>query len=238
MKCKIAICGSDEASRAIFSDRLKSYDASCQLFSSPESLSGALRYYLPDVLFIRAELGDERISACVSSLRAAAPDCSLLLVSGSSRGAALGFSLRADGFLLAPVSQQELDAALEYVFGKRPWVFRTLSPGAKKPSIPVSEILYIESRDHYCLIHGADGELTQLRASLRELEPELADCGFFRCHRCFLVNLRHARSLERGCFILENASPVPISAKTLPAAEAALGRLRLSRMLCERGCLY
>ncbi|MBO4914752.1 MAG: hypothetical protein J5449_06045, partial [Oscillospiraceae bacterium] len=140
MKCRIAVCGSDEASRAIFSDRLKDYDGSCQLFSSPEELTGALCYCVPDVLFIRSELGGSRIAPCVAALREIAPDCALLLVSNSSRGAELAFALEADDFLPVPISQEALDAALARAFMKRPWVFRTLPHGVKKTEIRLKDI--------------------------------------------------------------------------------------------------
>lgn len=223
MSIVIALCGANETNRAVFSARLEQYAESFQSFPTPERLSAALGAFLPDIVFLRAELGCERLAACAAAIRAVAPDCALILVSDSDTGALASYSFHADDFLLAPVPQKALDDALERVIRTRPWVFRTLSPGTKKPVLRLRDILFIESKDHDCLVCSADGSFTRFRCNLDHLEREVVDCGFLRCHRSYLVNLRRVRALKPGAFELGGVT-VPIARACLPLAEEAYRR--------------
>ncbi len=237
MSIVIALCGANETNRAVFSARLENYAGSFQSFSTPERLKAALGSFLPDIVFLRAELGEARLAVCAAAIRAVAPDCALILVSDSDAGALASYSFHADDFLLAPVPQNALDDALKRVVRMRPWVFRTLSPGAKKPALRLRDVLFIESKDHDCLVCSADGSSARFRCNLDRLEHEVADCGFLRCHRSFLVNLRRVRAITSGAFELDGVT-VPIARACLPLAEEAYRRHALRGRFLDGGALF
>ncbi|MGO4374916.1 LytTR family DNA-binding domain-containing protein, partial [Paenibacillus sp. MCAF20] len=56
------------------------------------------------------------------------------------------------------------------------------------------EIDYIESVDGSILVH-VDGENYDCALTLTELEQRLANFGFFRCHRSYIVNLQKIREI-------------------------------------------
>ncbi len=77
------------------------------------------------------------------------------------------------------------------------------------------EILYAYAQDKSVFIHTDDGPCTATY-TLSDLEDRLADHGFFRCHRGFLVNVRYVREIAawtRDSFslILKDGKEVPLS---------------------------
>ena len=49
-----------------------------------------------------------------------------------------------------------------------------------------------------------------MKESLSNVEKQL-DEYFFKCHRSFLVNLRHVSQIKSNCVVLKNGTEVPIS---------------------------
>lgn len=56
------------------------------------------------------------------------------------------------------------------------------------------EIDFIESIDGAVIVH-VDGENYHCTLTLAELEQRLANFGFFRCHRSYIVNLQKVREI-------------------------------------------
>jgi DNA-binding LytR/AlgR family response regulator len=112
------------------------------------------------------------------------------------------FGLRAAEFTLAPLSVEELRAAVDAFFSaKRP----PSAKGSGQPSnkfadcffvksdykiirIEVSEILFVESLGEYIRIHTAEQRITALFA-LGSLMSRLPADRFFRIHRSFVINV-------------------------------------------------
>ncbi len=57
------------------------------------------------------------------------------------------------------------------------------------------DILYVEVMAHYLIYHTADREY-RVRASMKEHEDTLRGYRFARCHKSYLINLRHMKSLS------------------------------------------
>jgi DNA-binding LytR/AlgR family response regulator len=43
------------------------------------------------------------------------------------------------------------------------------------------------------------------------MEKQLESHGFVRCHRSYLVGLRHIRRIAKNCAVLDNGTEVPLS---------------------------
>ncbi len=56
------------------------------------------------------------------------------------------------------------------------------------------EILYVEVMAHYLIYHTADREY-RVRASMKEHEDSLRGYHFARCHKSYLINLRHLKNI-------------------------------------------
>ena len=91
------------------------------------------------------------------------------------------------------------------------------------------EIVFIEARGNYVNVHGlVDGHLEMWlrRSTMDSTQAELANRGFLRVHRSFLVNREHLRSIRsRGRTFeaeLSGGARVPVSRETKAKLEASL----------------
>ncbi|MGF7172584.1 hypothetical protein FHS63_000312 [Azospirillum doebereinerae] len=92
-----------------------------------------------------------------------------------------------------------------------------------------ADAVYLQADGHYTKVHTAEGSFL-CTLPLSELEARLDPRGFVRTHRGYIVNLRHARAVERrdGRAVFIMAAPgaprVPVSRAR---AEALKKRLAL-----------
>ncbi len=56
---------------------------------------------------------------------------------------------------------------------------------------PVKEILYCEADNSYTVFHLIGGKTVIASRTLKDFEPILNPCGFFRIHNSYLINLEH-----------------------------------------------
>ena len=83
-------------------------------------------------------------------------------------------------------------------------------------SIPLAEILYIESQGHAVLIHtmksGSQAvKLYKFYATLTSLEERLSDQGFLRIQKSYLVNMKRLKRFGCSEAVLDNGTVLPVS---------------------------
>jgi DNA-binding LytR/AlgR family response regulator len=92
-----------------------------------------------------------------------------------------------------------------------------------------SEVAFAEVRGNEVWFTTDQGRLRAAAPSLDRLESELADVGFLRVHRRFVVNLSRIREIERGgrgelSLVMDERTKevVPVSRRNAPAVRHAL----------------
>jgi DNA-binding LytR/AlgR family response regulator len=97
--------------------------------------------------------------------------------------------------------------------------------GARLVRVPVSEILAVRSAGNYAEFLLADGRRPLMRSSLSALETQMAEHGFLRTHRSWLVNPSRVTGLRpegSGDYAIElGAVEAPLS-RRFPQALTAL----------------
>lgn len=78
--------------------------------------------------------------------------------------------------------------------------------------VPSRKVLYFKVDNRIISMHCED-QVVQYYGKLDQVEARLADRGFIRTHRSYLVNCYHIQRLEAGAAVLSNQEQVPISAK-------------------------
>ncbi len=73
------------------------------------------------------------------------------------------------------------------------------------------DILYVEVMAHYLIYHAAKEEY-RVRASMKEHEDVLRSYHFARCHKSYLINLKHLKRM--------NASEVIVGEYSIPLGRA------------------
>lgn len=80
--------------------------------------------------------------------------------------------------------------------------------------IVLKDIIYVESVNHSIVIHTKHGD-RRCSSSMRELEQELCDKWFFRCHKSFIVNLDEVESFKNLIAYMRDGSNVDIAQRKL-----------------------
>lgn len=101
--------------------------------------------------------------------------------------------------------------------------------GNRMVLLRLSEISFAESEGNDVWLATARGRLRAASPSLDKLEGELADVGFLRVHRRYVVNLDRVREVERGIkgelmLVVEDGANemVPVSRRNAAAVRRAL----------------
>ena len=91
------------------------------------------------------------------------------------------------------------------------------------------EVCFAESEGNDVWLHTDDGRLRAASAGMDKLDGELADAGFVRVHRRYVVNLARVREIERGrggelSLVMDDRTNtmVPVSRRNAPAVRRAL----------------
>ena len=69
--------------------------------------------------------------------------------------------------------------------------------------IELSKLYYVEVQDHDLYYHTTEGVLSQ-RGTMKEVESALENENFFRCNKCYLVNLEHVERFEGASVVVGN----------------------------------
>ena len=91
-------------------------------------------------------------------------------------------------------------------------------------TIPVENILYIESMKRIQIIHTTTST-HELYDKMENFEQELSGCGFLRVHKSFLVNYQYIFSIESNCILLTDNTKIPLSKHRAAETKAAYRRL-------------
>lgn len=82
--------------------------------------------------------------------------------------------------------------------------------GNRSKVLTESSITYVESRGRVQIVHTRDGGSRVMSKTMNELEETLRG-GFFRIHRCFLVNMDCIDIFERTQVKLQDGSSLLMS---------------------------
>ena len=101
-------------------------------------------------------------------------------------------------YVLKPISyfafSQRIDRALTRVKKKEVTYITVAQKGGKK-KLNVDKICYVEVRDHDLIYHSTEGDIVT-KSSMKEAEDMLGGTKFFRCIRCYLVNLEYVKDFR------------------------------------------
>jgi DNA-binding LytR/AlgR family response regulator len=96
--------------------------------------------------------------------------------------------------------------------------------GILRFSVKREDLLYLEAADNYVLIHYLEGNKKMkymIRTTLKRIEQEFSAKNLVRCHRSFIINIDHVRTIrrEKEGLIINFESPVNI---TVPISKTYL----------------
>lgn len=122
----------------------------------------------------------------------------IIFITNMPQYAIQGYKVDALDYVLKPISyfafSQRIDRALTRVKKKEATYITVAQKGGKK-KLNMDKICYVEVRDHDLIYHSTKGDIVT-KSSMKEAEDTLGGTKFFRCNRCYLVNLEYVEDFR------------------------------------------
>ena len=137
----------------------------------------------------------------------------IIFITNMAGFAIQGYEVEALDYILKPLSydmfSKKMERALRFVSQSDTGEYLLIAMKEYTVKLELSRILYIEARGHQMEYHTAD-QIYAVRGRMEELEKNLAEKGFFRSNRGYLVNLYHITSITNDCCVV-GGELLPIS---------------------------
>ncbi len=147
-------------------------------------------------------------------LRASGYNGKIVFLTASAGFAVESYDVRAFGYILKPVTYEKIERITkELLEGFNNEVYQLRHRG-EILSIDYNDIVFIESCNSKCVLHSASGETHTVYKRLCDIEDELCDSRFLRCHQSYLVNMNHIIHADKS-FLTDSGETVLIRQKSL-----------------------
>lgn len=206
---RIAIVEDNEREQKRIASFIKQYfdeqGKTCQisLFSDGDEI---VEHYTAqwDLIFLDIQM--ERLDgmATAEKIRKLDQDVFLVFITNIAHYAIKGYAVHALDFLIKPVHYrilQQLLSQVERLLKQRKKKFITLPTENGLMRISVSEIYYVEVKNHVLFVVTMQG-VFRMRGTITGMEEILKDYNFFRCKNCYLINLSQVSRVEKGLVVV------------------------------------
>lgn len=216
---RIAICDDEAVQQQILQKYLEEWAKmngevlETELFLSGESFLFAWeddRAF--DLLILDIEMGQLSGMELAAKIRSQNENIPMLFVTGYDKYMAQGYEVAALHYLMKPVHKEKFFDVLDKVkkLGKNEE--KRLFQTDKGPiSLPMSKIWYVEARAHQCVLYTEEDEYV-LYSGINEMAELLGNNReFVRCHRSYVVNVRHILAAVKSELVLDDKRRIPVS---------------------------
>lgn len=123
-----------------------------------------------------------------------------------------GYEVRAYRYLIKPVKYDDLKniilTCIKEIDIKNKYII--IKNQGNRIKLDINEITYIEVQKEDITIHTLN-KIYETKGTMNNIEKEINCISFFRCHKSYLLNLEHVKSIKQYVAILENKEEVPVS---------------------------
>ena len=214
---RIAICDDEKYMsdhiRTLVSDffRKKNREISLRMFSSGEELlsyNGQI-----DILFLDIQMKDMDGMETARRLRADKFRGFLVFITVLKEMVFQSFEVQAYDYLVKPVDKKQFEKTMDRLYASMQNASEDsllVQQGYEGRIIPKDEIVFCEIIDRKIYLNLASGEVVDYYERIENLETKL-DNRFYRCHRSYLINLKHLKGYKNGTACMDNGKEIPVS---------------------------
>lgn len=159
-----------------------------------------------DIIFMDVEMKfmDGMITA--EEIRKVDNEVVIIFITNMPQYAIKGYAVDALDYILKPVSYfaftQKIQRALSRM-KRRKTKFVTIINKGMIQKVDISKIFYIEVQDHDLIFYTKVGNYIT-KGTMRDIEKRIDSQMFFRCNRCYLINLEYVESFQNSSVIVGN----------------------------------
>lgn len=152
-------------------------------------------------------------------------DVVIIFITNMPQYAIQGYKVNALDYMLKPISyfsfSESMGRALHRVKAQEKKFITIALKGGKK-KLDIAQICYVEVQDHLLIYHTTEGSFVT-KGTIRDAESQLDEKHYFRCNRCYLVNLEYVDNYM-GSDISVNGDTIQVSRSRRKAFLDALNK--------------
>lgn len=217
---KIAVCDDDKAAREHIVSLVKEQiqDAEIMTFATGEEMLEVQSTF--DISFLDVEMREISGMDVANHIRQEEQGNTksiIIFVTGYEKYMNSAFDVSAFHYLLKPIDEEKFRSvfgrALDelYAVMERTKRFILVRNSGIQQKVYLKDIYYIESANKKVIIHTEAGTL-DCYGKMDELE-RMTGSGFYRCHRCFLVNMEKIVSYNADTIKVANGDRLILARK-------------------------
>lgn len=225
---RLAICDDNPADLAHLTSLLPGHHITT--YTSGESLLMAdiVAY---DYIFLDVDMPGLSGFETAEKIRAKSPGTGLIFVTHQAEDMHKGFKYRAFDYLIKPATPSHISQLLprlQEVLASKAEALRNTYPITLKHLhqtmlLPLGDVMYFESANQYIVAVTATAHY-EFRGNMQQVAEDLAEKGFLRSHRSYLVNTRHVFKAWPGNIQLIGGKTIPIGRGFKKIVDLVLGR--------------
>ena len=214
---RIAICDDEKYMsdhiRAMVSDffRKKNREITILRFSCGEEL---LKYDGQiDILFLDIQMKEIDGMETARKLRTDKFRGFLIFITVLKEMVFQSFEVQAYDYLVKPVEKKQFEKTMERLYDSMQNASEEsllVQKGYESRIIFKDDIVFCEIIDRKIYLNLDSSEVIDYYERIENLEAKL-DNHFFRCHRSYLINLKHLKGYKNGIAYMDNGSEIPVS---------------------------
>ena len=191
--------------------RKKNREISLRMFSGGEELlsyNGQI-----DILFLDIQMKDMDGMETARKLRADKFRGFLVFITVLKEMVFQSFEVQAYDYLVKPVDDKQFEKTMERLYASMQNASEDsllVQKGYEGRIIREDEIVFCEIIDRKIYLNLASGEVVDYYERIENLETKL-DNRFYRCHRSYLINLKHLKGYKNGTACMDNGKEIPVS---------------------------
>lgn len=166
-----------------------------------------------DLLILDIEMGAMNGLELAKKLRREGEEIPVLFVTGYEEYSRYGYDVSALHYLIKPLQKEKFFQVLNRLFLEKEKEEKKLLLDTTEGKISISpdKIWYVEAAAHQCQLFMEQKQM-MLKTSLGKFEETIKErTDFVKCHRSYLVNLRHVSAVGKAEVFLDDGRSIPLS---------------------------
>lgn len=213
---KLALCDDDltqlEYLEKLVLNWMESRGVHWEIFKYPAAEQLLFDYYPNrfDVLLLDIQMQGINGVALAKKVRELGDAAAVIFITALIDYVLEGYNVGAVQYLLKPVDKAKLFEALDSVCVKtkdKPKII--LENEDKKQAVYRDDIIFAEAFSHKTRIVLNSGELF-VGKSISQVQ-QLFDKDFYKCHRSYIVNIKHINEIRKYELVMDNGAVIPVS---------------------------
>ncbi len=201
---RIAVCDDNQIDRDIIKDFLHTYMTEKSIPNTMTEYENGMNLiydieegYYYDLVFLDIFMDQIQGMDIARKLRSVGYTGNIVFLTSTAEFAVDSYEVEASGYLLKPHDYGKLCGLLNRIIDRTNIGQFQVSVRNTIYSIPFGEIVYVESRNNVCILHRSNGKEYTIYKKLSEVESQLNESRFLRCHQSYLVNMSYIAKADK-----------------------------------------